>query len=107
MARDRSLTDILGPIEGDYVDWLVRSARQYATENIEKKTSEWIKVSAMSNKYTGYVSVTPNDIWDWIHTTDDLTSVILALCSEVRRLQRNNTEKHEETTNGEGTNKER
>ncbi len=106
MARDRSLTDILGQVDGEYVDWLVRSARRYTTKDIEKKTAEWIKVSAMSNKYTGYVSVTPNDIWDWIHTTDDLTAVILALCSEVRSLQ-TKTQKHEETTNGQGSDKER
>lgn len=87
MERDRSLTDILGPVEGNYEEWLVRSARRYSTEDMEKKTTEWLRISSMTNKYTGYVSLTPKDIYDWVDTTDNLTSIIMALCSEVKALQ--------------------
>lgn len=99
MAYDRSLTDILGPIDGTYRDWLVRSSRRYVTEDIDRKTLEWLQISSMRNKYTGYVSVNQTDIKDWVDRAYDMGAVIMALCSEVKHLE-NSKKILEEQLNG-------
>ena len=106
MSTSRSLTDILGNVDGDYRNWLVRSARRYVTKDIPNKTDEWTKVSKMTNKYTGYVSVTQKDISGWVNETNDLVAIILALCTEVRDLE-NTVKRIEEKRNGENKKEEK
>ena len=47
----------------------------------------------MTNKITGYVSVTRDDILDWVNEMDNAGAIILALCSRIKDLE---AERHED-----------